>query len=80
MLIPNLRVASNWFVKGGNGTPKLVLDFLPLAAKILESHMQPWTICYSLRFILLFTNMNVPRYILVVDTFVLAKSNMGQRE
>jgi hypothetical protein len=39
MLIPNLRVASNWFVKGGNGTPKLVLDFLPLAAKILESHI-----------------------------------------
>jgi hypothetical protein len=35
---------------------------------------------YSLRLILLFTNMDVSRYILVVDTSILVKSNMGRRE
>jgi hypothetical protein len=36
--------------------------------------------CYSLRSILLFANMDVFRHILVIDTSILAKSNMGQRE
>jgi hypothetical protein len=35
---------------------------------------------YSLRPILLFTNTDVSRHILVIDTSVLAKSNMGRRE
>jgi hypothetical protein len=35
---------------------------------------------YSLRPIILFANVDVSRYILVVDTSVLAKSNMGRRE
>jgi hypothetical protein len=37
-------------------------------------------LCYSLRFIILFANVDVSRHILVIDTFVLAKSNMGRRE
>jgi hypothetical protein len=35
---------------------------------------------YSLRPILLFTNIDVSRHILVIDTSVLAKSIMGRRE
>jgi hypothetical protein len=35
---------------------------------------------YSLRLILLFVNIYVSRHILVVDTSVLAKSNMGRLE
>jgi hypothetical protein len=35
---------------------------------------------YSLRPIILFANMDISRYILVVDTSILAKSNMGRRE
>jgi hypothetical protein len=37
-------------------------------------------IIYSLRSIILFANMDVSRHILVVDTSVFAKSNMGRRE
>jgi predicted CDP-diglyceride synthetase/phosphatidate cytidylyltransferase len=37
-------------------------------------------IYYSLWSIILFTNIDVSRYILVVDTSVLVKSNMGWRE
>jgi hypothetical protein len=35
---------------------------------------------YSLRPIILFANIDVSRHILVVDTSVLVKSNMGRRE
>jgi hypothetical protein len=35
---------------------------------------------YSLRPIILFTNIDVSKYILIIDISVLAKSNMGQRE
>jgi hypothetical protein len=35
---------------------------------------------YSLRPIILFANIDVSRHILVVDTFVFAKSNIGRRE
>jgi hypothetical protein len=35
---------------------------------------------YSLRPIILFASVDVFRHILVVDTSVLAKSNMGRRE
>jgi hypothetical protein len=35
---------------------------------------------YSLRPIVLFANIDVSRHILVLDTSVLAKSNMGRRE
>jgi hypothetical protein len=35
---------------------------------------------YSLRPIILFTNIDVSRHILVVDTSILAKSNMNWRE
>jgi phosphoglycerol transferase MdoB-like AlkP superfamily enzyme len=35
---------------------------------------------YSLRSIILFANIDVSRYILVVDISVLAKSDMGRRE
>jgi hypothetical protein len=35
---------------------------------------------YSLRLIILFANIDVSRHILVVDIFVLAKSNTGRRE
>jgi general stress protein CsbA len=35
---------------------------------------------YSLRSIILFANVDVSRYILIIDTSVLAKSNMGRRE
>jgi hypothetical protein len=35
---------------------------------------------YSLRPKILFANIDIFRYILVVDTSVLAKSNMGRRE
>jgi hypothetical protein len=35
---------------------------------------------YSLRSIILFANVDVSRHILVEDTSVLAKSNMGRRE
>jgi hypothetical protein len=35
---------------------------------------------YSLRSIILFANIDVSRHILVIDTSVFAKSNMGQRE
>jgi hypothetical protein len=38
------------------------------------------TFLYSLRSIILFASIDVFRYILVVDTSVLAKSNMGRRE
>jgi hypothetical protein len=37
-------------------------------------------ITYSLRLIILFTNIDVSRHILVIDTSVLTKSNMGQRK
>jgi hypothetical protein len=37
-------------------------------------------ITYSPRPIILFAKMDVSRHILVVDTSILAKSNMGQRE
>jgi hypothetical protein len=40
----------------------------------------PKEIYYSLRPIFLFANIDVSRHILVVDTSVLAKSNMGRRE
>jgi hypothetical protein len=36
--------------------------------------------CYSLRPIILFVNIDVFKHILVVDTFVLEKSNMDWRE
>jgi hypothetical protein len=36
--------------------------------------------CISLRPIILFANIDVSRHTLVVDTSVLAKSNMGRRE
>jgi hypothetical protein len=36
-------------------------------------------ILYSLRSILLFANIDESRYILLVDTFILVKSNMGRR-
>jgi hypothetical protein len=35
---------------------------------------------YSLRPIILFANIDVSRHILVVDTSILIKSNMGRRE
>jgi hypothetical protein len=35
---------------------------------------------YFLPPILLFTNMDVSRYILEIDIFILAKSNMGRRK
>jgi hypothetical protein len=35
---------------------------------------------FSLRPILLFANIDVSRHILLIDTSVLAKSNMGRRE
>jgi hypothetical protein len=35
---------------------------------------------YSLRPVILFASINVFRYILVVDTSILAKSNMGRRK
>jgi hypothetical protein len=35
---------------------------------------------YSLQPIILFASMDVSRHILVIDTSVLTKSNMGQRE
>jgi hypothetical protein len=37
-------------------------------------------IFYSLRLILLFSNIDVSRHILVIDIFILTKSNMGRRE
>jgi hypothetical protein len=37
-------------------------------------------ILYSLRSIILFAKVDVSRHILVVDTFVFVKSNMGRRE
>jgi hypothetical protein len=47
-------------------------------------HLQPdkkrVKIQYSLRSILLFTNMDVSTTKMCLDTFVLAKSNMGRRE
>jgi hypothetical protein len=36
--------------------------------------------CYSLRPIILFINIDVSTHILIVDTSVLAKSNIGRRE
>jgi hypothetical protein len=39
-----------------------------------------WRCSYSLRPIILFANIYVSRHLLVVDTSVLAKSNMGWRE
>jgi hypothetical protein len=38
-----------------------------------------WFFMYSFQSILLFANTDVSSHILVVDTFVLAKSNMGRR-
>jgi hypothetical protein len=35
---------------------------------------------YSFRPVILFANIDVSRYILVINIYVLAKSNMGQRE
>jgi hypothetical protein len=35
---------------------------------------------YSLRFVILFANIDIFKYILVIDIFILAKSNMGRRE
>jgi hypothetical protein len=40
----------------------------------------PVVICYSLRFILLDTNIDVCRHILIVDTFILVASNMDRRK
>jgi hypothetical protein len=37
-------------------------------------------ISYSLRSIILFVNIDVFRYILIINTSVLAKSNMSRRE
>jgi general stress protein CsbA len=37
-------------------------------------------IFYSLRPVILFANVDISRYILVVDTSVLAKSNMDKRK
>jgi hypothetical protein len=38
------------------------------------------TVRYSLRPIILFANVDVSRHILMIDTSVLPKSNMGRRE
>jgi hypothetical protein len=35
---------------------------------------------YSLRSVILFANVDVSRYILVIDASVLAKCNMGRKE
>jgi hypothetical protein len=43
-------------------------------------HQGSTSMCYSLRSIVLFANMDVFRHILVVDISVLAKSIIGQRE
>jgi hypothetical protein len=42
--------------------------------------IKPTKSWYSLRSIILFANIDVYRHILVVDTSVLAKSNMDRRE
>jgi hypothetical protein len=41
---------------------------------------RPFFLSYFLRPIILFANMDVSRHILVIDTFILAKSNMDRRE
>jgi hypothetical protein len=50
------------------------------ATKATHTNGMDAKVCYSLRPIILFANMDVSRHILVVDTFVFAKSNMGRRE
>jgi hypothetical protein len=42
--------------------------------------VQVQSFCYSLRPKILFANVDVSRHILVIDTSVLAKSNMDQSE
>jgi hypothetical protein len=48
----------------------------------LSYNMFFWSklICYSLQFILLFVSMDVSRHIVLLDIFILAKSNMDLRE
>jgi hypothetical protein len=40
----------------------------------------PRKFTYSLRHIILFANIDVSKHILVIDTSILVKSNMGRRE
>jgi hypothetical protein len=55
--------------------PELLLTFVVyIRKKIIVNNN------YSLRPIILFANTDVSRHILVVDTSVFAKSNMGRRE
>jgi hypothetical protein len=51
-----------------------------LMTKKKRKHFAEQMICYSLRPIILFVNMDVSRLFLVVYTSVLAKSNMSRRE
>jgi hypothetical protein len=53
---------------------------LAITRRSTHIHLQKTETNYSLRSIILFANMNVSRYILVLDTSVLTKSNMNRRE
>jgi hypothetical protein len=56
----------------------LVVDTSVLAKSNMDR--RKYVSYYSLRSIILFTNVDVSRHILVIDISVLAKSNMGRRE
>jgi hypothetical protein len=60
---------------------KRLADTFPNSALFIRCKMKlSRKLYYSLRSIILFANIDVSRHILVIDTSVLAKSNMDRRE
>jgi hypothetical protein len=56
------------------------LDFTRFYLFCVARNTTYFKLRYSLRPIIPFANIDVSRHILVIDTSVLAKSNMGRRE
>jgi hypothetical protein len=64
-------------------TPKLcyiTLKYLLITLVIVNHREYHIITSYFLWFIILSVNIDVSRHILVIDTFLLAKGNMGRRE
>jgi hypothetical protein len=67
----------SWFGKIPLQKSKLVPDHI---LTLIHQTIPLYKLFYSLRPIILFANIDLSRYILVVDTSVSVKSNMGRRE
>jgi hypothetical protein len=67
------------FIGDSSGDDKLqghLVDLEPILVKLKSVKLES---CYFLRPIILFANTDVSRHVLVIDTSILAKCNMGRR-